>query len=277
MKRRIADRSGRPLLLAILAWVHRSRGAYQDALDTAEDALAMAVDIDNPWWTAWAGSNLGATLLELHGAERAVEPLARALAASERIGVRSQLLRSCAHLAWASWLIGETAHAEALLHRAEALLAGIRVPDDRAWLFGADAYLAVARLHLARDQPSRALKIVTPLVAAADVAKWGEALAGGLVLVGRGRLAEGAVGPARSALTRALTVAQAHSLPAPQLEAHTVLTRISRAEDDDRAVHAHTADARAIITRIAAVIRPADIRERFVARATSGLSPSGTA
>ena len=210
MKRRIADKSGQPLLLAMLAWVHRSRGAYQDALDTAEDALAMAVEIDHPWWTAWAGANLGATLLELRCPEQAAEPLARAHAAAERIGVRSQLLRSCAHLAWASWLTGDASQAETFLHRAEALLAGIRAPDGKAWLFGADAYLAVARLQLARDEPTRALEVLTPLVAAADAAGWGEALAVGLVVVGRAQWATGSLDLAKTALTRALAVAQAH-------------------------------------------------------------------
>jgi hypothetical protein len=69
MKRRIGDKSGQPLLLAMLSWVHRSRGAYR-TLDTAEEALDMAVQIDHPWWTAWAGANLGATLLELRCPER---------------------------------------------------------------------------------------------------------------------------------------------------------------------------------------------------------------
>ena len=77
-----------------------------------QEALAMAVEIDHPWWTAWAGANLGATLLELRCPEQATEPLALAHAAAEGIGVRSQLLRSCAHLAWASWLSGDASQAE---------------------------------------------------------------------------------------------------------------------------------------------------------------------
>jgi hypothetical protein len=119
--------------------------------------------------------------------------------------------------------------------------------------------------------------VLTPFFAAADAAGWGEALAAGLVLVGRGQWATGSLGPAKASLTRALAVAQAHALPAPALEAQTVLTRIYRAEDDERAVDAHTADALEIITRLADTIRTSDIRERFVAVATSDLAPRASA
>lgn len=271
IKRRIADRKGQPLLLAMLAWVHRSRGAYQDALDTCHDALAMAVDVDHPWWMAWAGNNLGATLLELRCPEQATEPLALAYAAAERVGLRSQLLRSCAHLGWASWLVGDISRAEALLGRADELLASIRAPEHKAWLFGADAYHAVARLHLARGKPTRALEVLTPLVAAAEAAGWGEALAVGLVLVARGQCAVGSPRRAEAALTRALAVAHAHTLPAPALEAHTALAQISRAQDHERAVDSHVTDALEIITRIADAIRTPGSSERFVAMATSDL------
>ncbi len=249
MKRRIGDKSGQPLLLAMLSWVHRSRGAYQNALDTAGEALDLAVEIDHPWWTAWAGANLGATLLELRCPEQATKPLVRAHAAAEAVGVRSQLLRSCAHLAWTRWLSGDASQADSMLRRAETLLADVHAPDGKAWLFGADAYLAVARLDLARNEPARALEVVTPLVAAADAAGWGEPLALGLALVGRSQWAVGSPESAKTVLTRALAVAETHTLPAPVLEAHTALTNICRAEGDQRAADAHSTDALEIITR----------------------------
>ena len=218
----------------------------------------------------------GATLLELRCPEQAAEPLARALAAAERIGVRSQLLRSCAHLAWSRWLTGDASQADNLLRRAETLLAGVHAPDGMAWLFGADAYLAVARLHLDRDEPARALEVLTPLVTAADAAGWAEPSAVGRVLVGRSQLAGGSLGPAKDALTRALAVADAHSLPAPALEAHTVLTRMHRAEGRERAVDAHTTDALEIISRLADSIRAPDMRKRFIQQATSDLGASAS-
>jgi tetratricopeptide (TPR) repeat protein len=277
MKRRIGDKSGQPLLLAMLSWVHRSRGAYQNALDTAGEALDVAVEIDHPWWTAWAGANLGATLLELRCPEHAIEPLVRSHAAAEAVGVRSQLLRSCAHLAWTRWLSGDASQADSMLRRAETLLADVHAPDGKAWLFGADAYLAVARLDLARNEPARALEVVTPLVAAADAAGWGEPLALGLALVGRSQWAVGSPESAKTVLTRALAVADTHTLPAPALEAHTALTNICRAEGDQRAADAHSTDALEIITRMADAIRTPDIRERFITVSMSDLSPPASA
>jgi hypothetical protein len=60
----------------------------------------------------------------------------------------------------------------ALLARADAMVAGIDAPPGSAWLYGADAYVWVARAWLWRGEPARTRSVIAPLLAAANRVPW---------------------------------------------------------------------------------------------------------
>ena len=63
------------------------------------------------------------------------------------------------------------------LDLAEELLAGIDPPPGKQFLYGLDAYLAVADLRLAGGRTAEAADLVAPLFTAAEDAAWAEGTA----------------------------------------------------------------------------------------------------
>ena len=76
---------------------------------------------------------------------------------ADLVGAPSQRLRCTGLLAWAAWLDGRRDRALELAERAERLFADVRVPPGRSYLFGAHAYVAVARVLAGAGQPGASL------------------------------------------------------------------------------------------------------------------------
>jgi predicted ATPase/class 3 adenylate cyclase len=166
--RQIGDRGNEPLYLATLGLLHRSRGAYPEALQLGEQAVGLAAAIGHAEWIAWSELELGRTLLELLAAGEAISHLDRAANAAERAGSLNLLLRSVGHLAWAYCIDGQPAQADTLLTRLEPLLEQVATPPGGAFLFGGAAYLDAAQALETRGDTERAVALLGPLLRQAD-------------------------------------------------------------------------------------------------------------
>jgi len=83
-------------------------------------------------------------------------------------------------------MLGDAGGAQELADRGEELLGQVSVPAGGAWLFGAHAYLAVARVRLGAGDRERAAAIASPLLAAAERSGWRQSLTGAGLLDGLG-------------------------------------------------------------------------------------------
>ncbi len=212
-----------PMFLDALCWAYRSKGDYEQSIENGRAAEAMAHEHGALEWTSWVDATLGWALLESGAVDEAIECLERGLSTAERGGVPAQLARCTCLLAWARSLAGDAEGAAPLRRSGRELLGRVGVPPGRTWLFGAHAYLALARAEIAAGQPSDAEGLVAPLVAAAEASGWAEPLAGGSLVAGLARAAAGDAGRAEVALRRAVEVAESAGLPAPAAEASAAL------------------------------------------------------
>jgi tetratricopeptide (TPR) repeat protein len=244
-------------MLDALCWLHRSRGAYQEALACGRRAIALGEEVG---WEGWAAATLGGTLLDLGAAAQAAEILARGLAAGERVGAPNETVRCLGQLAWARSLLGYKDEASALAARAEQLLERVSAPDGGAFLFGAHAHEATARVLIATGAAERGENLLRPVSRAAERAGWREvaartALALGLCLEARGELDE-----ARATLAHAADVSDDYGIPAPGWEAHAALARVAGVAGE---ADCHAAAAEAILERMAANLKDEALRDRL--------------
>ena len=167
--REVCRRSGylahEPFFIAHLGWVHRLAGRMDDARREGRRAVELADPHRHAWWSTAAASLYAGTLLATGEPGAAAEILRPAARVADAPGAEAYLLRCLAPLAEAT---GDVA----VLERADNLLRGIRAPTGRAWLLGADAYLAVARAWRRAGEPDRAEAVLTGFRAAAASAGW---------------------------------------------------------------------------------------------------------
>ncbi|HZK51138.1 MAG TPA: hypothetical protein VFD47_06215 [Actinomycetota bacterium] len=172
---------------AQLGWINRSRGDWDGSLREGERAAQLAGAVGHPWWVALAEVMLGWTLTEVGESRRAIEHLRVALDAAERDGSEAYLARALSHLGLALWLEQKSDEAETCMTRAEDLLDGVDVPPGEAFLHGAHSYFALARLRLARDEPSAAEALVRVVRDPAEKMGWVEVTAEADLLLGIAR------------------------------------------------------------------------------------------
>ena len=257
----------RPMFLAHIGWIHRSRGDYGRALQVGRESVELARDIDHPWWTSFAGAMLGWTLTEIGDLDEAIVQLERGLAAADRDGAESYVVRCVSHLALATWRRGDRNRSEELLDRAEELLGRVRSGDGPAFLHGAHAYAAAARAMLERGELQRAERLLAPVLAPAGPVGWREAAAETAMLTGRARLAAGDLEAATAMLERAVEGTRTPDLPRVAWEAHALLADARAAAGAEDAAAEHRTAARTIARAIAGTIEDEEMRAGFVAAA----------
>lgn len=256
INRRARDPLAEVLILDGLCWLHRSRGAYEEALTAGRRAVKQGAGIG---WEAWAAATLGWALLDLRAAADAAEVLERGLVAGERFGGSNEIVRCLGQLAWARWLLGAEVEASALAARAEELLGDV---TGGAFLFGAHAYVATARVLLAAGAAERGETLLRPVLAAAKRFGWLEAAATTGLVLGLCHEARGELDQACATLAEAAAVTDAHGIPAPGWEAHAALARLG-------AGGTHAAAAQAIVESMAATLN--DEAQRDVLRGNLSL------
>ncbi len=263
VNRRIGDRGNEPMYLAFQCWINLSRGEYARALTEGRRAVEVATELGHVEWIAWGETFLGWVLYELGAPAEAVRHLREGLEAAERSGALLHAVNCAGHLAWAHRLAGDEAAARAAANRAEALMSQVRAPAGRAFVVGTPAYVAVARVHLARGDPAGAERVLGPMLVAAEACGWQAAIALASLVIGRCRAARGSREGAESVLRRALAIARGIDLAAVGWETHAVLAGLCRAAGRFDAVERHLGEARAIAERLADGIEDEAVSERF--------------
>ena len=265
LNRDLGDRANAAYLLTLQASLAAVRGHYGEALDLARTAAAGARDGRNTQWIAWSEVNLGVLLAELGEVDEAVERLEAGRAAAER-GVRIQLVRAQAHLAAARSRVGSS-EAESALAAAEGLLDEIRTPPGASFLYGLDAYLAVAAVRQAHGDAPAAERLIAPLLAAAESAGWAEGVGRAALALGECAAARGNHDEASRLLSRAATLAADVGIPGVEWGAEAALAVLAQARGDWTAGHLHGQKAQAIIDRLAASITDPQLRQTFTVAA----------
>jgi hypothetical protein len=154
-----------PFFVAHVGWVQRLAGRMDDALREGRRAAELADRHRHAWWSTTAAALYAGTLLTAGKPDAAAAVLRPAARVADVPGAEAYLLRCLAPLA-------EATGDPAVLTRADALLQRVRVPDDGAWLGGADAYLSIARAWRAAGEADRAEEITAGFRAAAVRAGW---------------------------------------------------------------------------------------------------------
>jgi tetratricopeptide (TPR) repeat protein len=171
-----------PMFIEALCWLHRAAGDYGKAVEHGRTAAELAHEIGAAEWASWTDATLGWTLLEAGEPAAAAECLERGLRIAEGIGSPAQLTRCVCLLACARSMLDDRDRADLLGMRGEELLARVSAPPGGAWLFGAHAYLAVARVRRDAGDAERAEEIAEPILGAAERSGWGKALTGAALL-----------------------------------------------------------------------------------------------
>ncbi len=256
-----------PVFREALCRLGRARGDYASALEHGRSAMAVADRSAMGEWGAWAAATYGLTLLELRAAEQAAELLERWSQRAREAGAIAQEIRCLALLAWADAQLGDERAAGDHRTRAQQLLAEVNARPGEAWLFGAHAYFAVARVLTWQGYPERAEGVVEPVLAAAERFRWLELVAYGSLVAGSARLAAGELDGAEERLGAALEVAPAHGFAGAEWEAHAALARLRREQRRPEAAREHLDRARAIVDRLAAGLGDEALARRFRERA----------
>jgi class 3 adenylate cyclase len=264
INRRIRDPLAEVLMLDALCWLQGSRGAYKEALAAGRQAVALTAVVG---WEGWAAATLGRTLLDLGAATDAADVLERGVAASERIGAPNEMVRCLGQLAWARCLLGAHDEASALAARAGELLERVSAPEGSAFLFGVNAYAAVARVLLATEAPDCVEPLLLPVFRAAERSEWREAVATLGLVRGLAMEARGALDEAGEMLARATGVSDKYEIPAPGWESHAALARVLRLTGRPGEADDHAAKAAGIVERVSAGLGDAALRDRLRERA----------
>jgi tetratricopeptide (TPR) repeat protein len=164
-----------------LGWVHQLRGDPGRAVEHCRRAYALTSDSIHPWWRVAACAQLGGAL---EGGDEAIALFEEGCERGQGVGGEAYLIRCLGPLA-------AVTGSRALLEQADALVAGIDTPPGSAWLYGADAYLSVARGWLRQGEPARARTVVKPLIEAASRVPWRPAQVAALLMDARAAEAAG--------------------------------------------------------------------------------------
>jgi tetratricopeptide (TPR) repeat protein len=268
INRRLRDPRAEALILDALCWLHRNRGDYEDALSAGRRAVSLSARVG---WEGWTAPTLGCLLLELWAPAPAASVLERGLAAAERSGARQVLTRCLGQLAWARWLMGARDEARTLADRAERLFGLVKTPPGGAFLFGAHAYISIARLHLAAGAPERGESLLHPMLQAAERSGWQEAVATTELVLGLCMDARGDHDQAALRLARAAEIADKHAMPSPGWEAHGALGHTYRAAGRLSEANEQRAMAVAIVERVIFGLKDEELRGCVRERATAWL------
>jgi class 3 adenylate cyclase len=266
INRRVGDPVAEVLILDAYCWLHRSRGAYEEALSAGREAVAHGAVTGA--WAGWAAATLGWALLDLGAVDDAAEVLERGLESAERIRSANQTTRCLSQLAWARSLQGDTDGASALAGRAAETLERVSTPPGHAFLFGAHAYAALARVYLAGGEPERGEALLLPVLRASERSGWLEAAAVAELVVGLCLEARGELERARTTLTRAAEVSDQSGIPAPSWEAHAALARVLRAAGRPQEADEHAVRAAATVERLSADLSDEALRDCLRGRAS---------
>ncbi|MDP9071328.1 MAG: hypothetical protein M3N68_08595 [Actinomycetota bacterium] len=266
MNTQLGNRFDSPYILTLRAWFERTQGAYGPALRFAHEAAATAREQENGQWVAWSEANLGAIFLELGVVADALPHLETAKAAAQRGSFHVQLVRATALAAVARLRSGDgTSHVE--INAAEGLLRDVTTPDgwtEPVFLYGLDAYLAVATIRAIRGDIGAAEALLEPVLSATERVGWIEGVARTQLALAKCSAGYGAWDRASAALDRALDLTQGE-LPPVEWRVHAARAQLLAVGGDDHGAEAERRVARSIVLSLAASFEAPETGSRFIA------------
>jgi DNA-binding CsgD family transcriptional regulator/tetratricopeptide (TPR) repeat protein len=265
--RRIGWRSGEAFTLWVTAFVAGMQGDYTQALAYARSSLQIAEEIEHRQWVCGALNAMGSVLADVYALDQARVALDRALAFAQDLGSVTWICISTGFLAACAVAQGDLDYARARLDDIGSADAPLRTMGQRC------VGVARALLALASDEPERALGIVDRLYATARNLPPDANQPGGIprlsMLRGEALLVLGNHAAALAALLDAQRSAEALGARSLLWRIHLLLGKVYRAADQPgEAAHAFT-QASAIVHELAEAIPDMDLREGFLAHATT--------
>jgi DNA-binding SARP family transcriptional activator len=188
-----------------LSLIARLQGRIAEAVEVGLRALAIADEHGHAWWIAATSATLGSALLLTGEDAKATAMFERGVAAAEKHGAESYVLRCLAPLA-------EVTRSQDLLVQADRLLAQTAT-EAGAWIPGYETHLAVARAWLSQSQAERARQVLASLLVVAERTPWTPVLAEALLVDAQALTALARPAEARAAFRRAAQLATDHGMP----------------------------------------------------------------
>jgi DNA-binding NarL/FixJ family response regulator len=253
-------RYGEALALIVKGQILGAGGEYGRALETLQDGLAIAVEVEHHQWQVDAHLILGALYLDLLAAPTARQHFQQALILAEAI-------RSLYWLRTVAGFLASTCIFQGELEQADALLTKVLGPDTPAVTMGQrHAWCARAELALAWNKPTQALEILERMYAAApNVPPHGEHKIPRLAILRAEALAGlGRAGEAEVVLRAAQTTANERGIQSAQWRILARLASLYYTQGRREEAEAASTEARAIVADLAASLSDAALRETLV-------------
>jgi tetratricopeptide (TPR) repeat protein len=267
ISRRMGDVVGRLLTLNARCLLEQARGDYGAALVAGRESLAAS---ESEIWLGWLTWGLALALTDLRAPGDAAAALEPGLAMAEARDMPAQLFCCTGAMARLRWELGDRAGALALLDGGERMIGAMRLPAGHAYLWGARSHWDLARVALLSGDPDRAEALVRAALEPAERAGLRRDVAAGRALLAACEEARGRRAEAVALLEGGLEAAGDDGLPAPRLEAHTALARLT-----DDAAHAHA--ARELVDAIAASVGDEELAAGFRSAALAELDTGAAA
>ncbi len=244
LNRMTSDRAAEPLLLSMRTNLLRGHGLYGVALFSAIEANRLSVETSHHLWTAWASVNLCAVRLDLEDPEGALASLDQIQRIGEESVADNELLRRHAFEACARLRLGDQPGVEAALAQADEIRGRVELAPGRAFVYGFDADVAMARAHWWLGARHEARAILDPLLAAALDAEWGEAVASTSLALGELAIVMGDAEGAMAPIEQSIEVSANGGLPGIEWRACAVAAGLHgrRGSTADAAVMVDRAD-----------------------------------
>jgi class 3 adenylate cyclase/tetratricopeptide (TPR) repeat protein len=270
INRRLGDAGNEPLFELVLGWQDRLEGRYDDALTRGRHSFDIARGRGHAEWTAFAGIQLAATMVDVGDLVSSIPVLEIAVEEGERAHAGLHSVRARARLALLRHRIGDLAKANDDLDHARMTLASIVAPPGGAHVLGWDAYADAGRLMARMGDPAAALELTRPVLDAVKAGPFFEAIAG--LELGRAEAfhALGDDDGELAAANAAMTVAEETGLPGLAWRAHAVLASMPAPGREQRS---HAERARSIVSDLTGLLREETMRrslETEVSRVMGG-------
>lgn len=263
LAREIGWRPGEAFAHHVCGVVHTAAGHYDQAFAVLAGCLRVSEEIGHRQWATAGAYDLGVLYLELLDARQARHYLARTLADARALGSRVWVLTISAPLAAACVLDGDLDAAQAVLDTAE--LPAVPLSDLGARI----CWIALAHLHLARENAAEALHIADELIAT-DPHLTAECEAPCLAQLRGEALAKlGRLEDAEAGLRAAVEGAGELGRPGQSWRARVALGRVLRMQRRYADADAVFADARETIHALAASVPDQDVRQIFLSGASA--------
>jgi class 3 adenylate cyclase/tetratricopeptide (TPR) repeat protein len=258
-----------PLLQGL--WMHGmsliGKGAYDEAMATLEDGLALSEKIGEEINAHRLLNTLGWLWAEVGDVERATDFNRRAAGRARKVGFPETIANSELNLADLLLAGGDLAAATELLDGVLDLVRRPTVSEWMKWRYSTHLFASLGDLALARGDPAKADEWAAQALEIATRTGSRKYLVKGWRLRGEIAMARRRWEEAETALRETLTIAQQIGNPTQLWKTHVAIARLRDATEDGEAGRQGYRRAREVIERVAQSLRDPRLRASLEASA----------